>query len=129
MMSAPVALTISGSIALTVAAVPTGMKAGVRMSPRGVVISPCRALPSCAFRVKPNSCVMTAAGHEQASVAIGIEAVAARNRMGIGALHHVEPGEGRHQHEQRGARQMEIGHEPIDRTEAIARRNEETGLA
>jgi dTDP-4-amino-4,6-dideoxygalactose transaminase len=33
-MSAPVAATLSGSIALTVAAVPTGMKAGVRISPR-----------------------------------------------------------------------------------------------
>ena len=30
------ARTLSGSIALTVPAVPTGMKAGVRMSPRGV---------------------------------------------------------------------------------------------
>ena len=33
MMSAPVARTVSGSMALTVAAVPTGMKAGVRMTP------------------------------------------------------------------------------------------------
>jgi hypothetical protein len=33
----PVARTLSGSIALTVAAVPTGMKAGVRISPRGCV--------------------------------------------------------------------------------------------
>ena len=30
----------SGNMALTVAAVPTGMKAGVRMTPRGVAISP-----------------------------------------------------------------------------------------
>ena len=34
------------NIALTVAAVPTGMKAGVRIVPRGVVISPLRAAPS-----------------------------------------------------------------------------------
>ena len=48
-MSAPVAATLSGSIALTVAAVPTGMKAGVRISPRGVEISPVRARPSVAW--------------------------------------------------------------------------------
>ena len=47
-MSAPVAATLSGIIALTVAAVPTGMKAGVRISPRGVEIAPVRALPSVA---------------------------------------------------------------------------------
>ncbi len=51
-MSAPVARTLSGSIALTVAAVPTGMNAGVRMSPRGVRIVPVRASPSVACRSK-----------------------------------------------------------------------------
>ncbi len=30
-------------MAFTVAAVPTGMKAGVRMTPRGIAISPVRA--------------------------------------------------------------------------------------
>ena len=34
MMSAPAARTASGFTALTVAAVPTGMNAGVRISPR-----------------------------------------------------------------------------------------------
>ena len=38
--------TLSGSIALTVAAVPTGMKAGVRISPRAVRMMPVRAVPS-----------------------------------------------------------------------------------
>jgi len=33
---------------LTVAAVPTGMKAGVRMSPRAVFSTPVRARPSVA---------------------------------------------------------------------------------
>src|SRR4051812_6053439 len=45
-MSAPVARTLSGSIAFTVPAVPTGMKAGVRISPRGVASTPVRAAPS-----------------------------------------------------------------------------------
>jgi hypothetical protein len=39
-------------MALTVAPVPTGMKAGVRITPRGVVIVPVRAAPSRALTVK-----------------------------------------------------------------------------
>jgi hypothetical protein len=48
MMSAPDARTSSGRIAMTVAAVPTGMKAGVRISPRCMAITPVRAAPSVA---------------------------------------------------------------------------------
>src|SRR5688500_15851903 len=48
MMSAPDARTPSGFIALTVAAVPTGMNAGVRISPRCIAIVPVRAEPSAA---------------------------------------------------------------------------------
>ena len=58
MMSAPVARTSAGFIALTVAAVPTGMKAGVRISPRRMAIVPVRARPSVAAMVKAK-----AAGH------------------------------------------------------------------
>lgn len=47
-MSAPDARTSSGRIALTVAAVPTGMKAGVRISPRSIAIVPVRETPSVA---------------------------------------------------------------------------------
>ena len=60
MMSAPSARTSSGYIALTVAWVPTGMKAGVRMFPRGVEISPRRAVPSVA-RTRKENAVMTQA--------------------------------------------------------------------
>ena len=52
MMSAPDARTSSGRIALTVAAVPTGMKAGVRISPRSIAIVPARAAPSVALMLK-----------------------------------------------------------------------------
>ena len=52
MMSAPDARTSSGRIALTVAAVPTGMNAGVRISPRCMAIVPVRAAPSVAAMVK-----------------------------------------------------------------------------
>src|SRR6185312_5752990 len=48
MISAPLARTSSGRIALTVAAVPTGMNAGVRISPRCMAITPVRAAPSVA---------------------------------------------------------------------------------
>ena len=39
-------------MALTVAPVPTGMKAGVRITPRGIRISPTRAAPSVFVTVK-----------------------------------------------------------------------------
>src|SRR6478609_10215649 len=52
MISAPVARTASGFIAFTVAAVPTGMNAGVRISPRRIWMRPVRALPSRASMVK-----------------------------------------------------------------------------
>ena len=52
MISAPVARTSAGFIAFTVAAVPTGMKAGVRISPRRIAIVPARARPSVAETVK-----------------------------------------------------------------------------
>ena len=61
-MSAPVAATLSGIIALTVAAVPTGMKAGVRMSPRVVWITPVRAAPSVAVRSNEKRVVMGTPG-------------------------------------------------------------------
>jgi len=52
MMSAPLAATSAGFIALTVAAVPTGMKAGVRIVPRCIWMAPVRARPSVAAMVK-----------------------------------------------------------------------------
>jgi hypothetical protein len=57
-ISAPVAATLSGIIAFTVAAVPTGMKAGVRISPLGVEIFPVRALPSLAATEYENRSVI-----------------------------------------------------------------------
>jgi hypothetical protein len=53
-MSAPLTRTSSGRIALTVAAVPTGMNAGVRISPRPIAMTPARAAPSVAAIVKSN---------------------------------------------------------------------------
>ncbi|MDP3320030.1 MAG: hypothetical protein Q8S58_12955, partial [Bosea sp. (in: a-proteobacteria)] len=53
--------------------VPTGMKAGVRMTPRGMAISPVRAAPSRAWRWKLKS--VAGAG---AAGADGSDAVMAR---------------------------------------------------
>src|SRR5208337_2456850 len=134
-MSAPSALTVSGRIALTVAAVPTGMKAGVRMTPRDVVISPSRAEPSTARTAKETSSVMPTSDllfcptDQEAGVAVGIEAITRFDRMRIGRPHALEPAEGADEHEERRARQMEIGQKGVDRAEAVARRNEDRGLA
>ena len=57
-MSAPVSLTDPGSIAFTVAAVPTGINAGVLISPRAVVIVPSLALPEVELSLKENFCVI-----------------------------------------------------------------------
>ena len=131
-MSAPSARTCSGYIVFTVACVPTGMKAGVRISPRGVSMRPVRAAPSPAVTVKGKP--LTASprcpfGVKQAGVAVGIEAIAGVDRMRVGALHGVEPGERSDQHEERRARQMEVRHQKIDGAKAIARRDEDVGRA
>src|SRR6188474_2949027 len=114
MMSAPVARTCSMYIAFTVPAVPTGMKAGVRTAPRGIAISPRRAAPSVPIsrKEKRSAVIFLVAqsssfspGKEQARIAVGVEAIGLRNRMGISGPHGFETGEGRDKHEQRRARQ------------------------
>ena len=50
--SAPSARTSSGSSVFTVPFVPTGMNAGVRISPCAVRMTPARAAPSVASSVK-----------------------------------------------------------------------------
>ena len=114
----------AGVIPLTVPCVPTGMKAGVCTRPCGVRISPRRAAPSVLASVEGKGAVM-ARRIQQTGIAIGIEAIAARDRVRIGALHRLQPDEGRHQHEQGRARQVEIGQHQVDRAEAVARRDED----
>src|SRR5690606_7632462 len=113
--SAPSSLTWSRYIALTVPTVPTGMKAGVRMTPRGMEISPRRALPSVALRVNWKRSCMSGVPEEQAGVAVGIEAIARRDGVIVSRAHGVEAGEGGDKHEQRRPRQMKIGHQRVDR--------------
>ena len=94
MMSAPAARTSAGFIALTVAAVPTGMKAGVRISPRSMEMAPVRARPSVADTGLDGVFVagdwLGGAGHlADAALATGEEAGrrAARHAAGDGRAH------------------------------------------
>src|SRR5260370_26800170 len=104
MMSAPAARTSSWYTPLIAPCVPTGMKAGVRTTPCAVLISPARAAPSvaisrnengsgiaalmAAFMAALKAALMAALmaaflaaylAEQQASVAIGVEAVVARD--------------------------------------------------
>src|SRR6185312_1135535 len=89
-MSAPSASTSCGYIAFTVAAVPTGVKAGVRMTPRGVTISPCRAAPSRArmWNSKPSAMrgdpLSRGHGGEQADQPFGVSGMG--DRQGLDRL-------------------------------------------
>src|SRR5215470_8808585 len=98
-MSVPQARTSSGRMPFTVACVPTGMNAGVRTMPCGVVSSPQRAAPSVAMSRKE---LLSGMGgpEQQTRVAVGIETIVRRHGVGVGAPHGVEPGKGRDQHEQ-----------------------------
>ncbi len=73
------------------------------------------------------------AGHagalQQAGVAVGVEAVALGDGVGIGRLHPLEPGEGADQHEQGRARQVEVGQQQVGAAEPVAGRDEDVGLA
>ena len=62
-MSAPERRTSSKVTPFTVACVPTGMKAGVAIVPRGVDISPRRAAPSVASRWKEKGSVIISQRH------------------------------------------------------------------
>src|SRR5579863_1430959 len=142
-MSAPLPRTACGSMPLTLAWVPTGMKAGVATAPWGVAISPRRAAPSVASRRNwkgsgtgaprgPKESCRSISGlpaEQQARISVGIEPVARRDRMCVGPLHHLETAKGADQHEQGRARQMEIGHYHVDRPEAVARGDEHGGFA
>src|ERR1700683_569661 len=114
-------------MALTVAAVPTGMKAGVRIIPRGVEIAPTRAWPSVAWTAKENSALTgarrsrpcRACAGQQASVAVRIKPIASLNGVGVSRVHGLKPAEGGDEHEQRRSRQMKVGHERVDAAKVI----------
>src|SRR5688500_3497500 len=65
---------------------------------------------------------------DQHRVAVAEEAISLGDGVGVGAADVVDAGEGAHQHEQRGARQVEVRDQAVDRAEAVARQDEETGV-
>src|SRR6185437_5171814 len=119
MICAPVSATESGSIALTVPAVPTGMKVGVSIAPCAVVRRPRRAAPARLDTAKANGPLTTPAPCARAG----------RRRHRRRSGNPCEAGEGRDQHEEGRARQVEIGEEYIDRLEAVAWGDEDVGVA
>src|ERR1700692_3448702 len=125
-MLAPVARTDSAVIALMVPAVPTGMNAGVSISPWAVAMVPARAVPSLASMRKPKALLFMAA--QQRRIAIRIEPVAGGDRVCVGLAHRSGSGERANQHEQRRPRQVKIGHQQISRPKPIPWQNEQRGL-
>jgi hypothetical protein len=65
---------------------------------------------------------------EQRTIAIGVEAVAGVDGMGIGGLHARKAAQRRDKHEKRGTRQMKVCHQGVDGFEAVTGRNENVGL-
>src|SRR3546814_7170580 len=61
---------------------------------------------------------------QQAGVAIAVKSITARNGMRIDLLHSLPPHQCAYQHEQCRPGQVEIGHQAIDGTKAVARRDE-----
>src|SRR4051794_17969956 len=122
MMLAPIARTSSGCSVFTVAFVPTGMNAGVGMSPCAVWTVPARAAPSVASRVK--QVIRNSVGarlqpsfdtlQNQHRIAEGVEPVLLLDRDPVEVANRIDAGECHHEREQRRARQMEVGQQRVD---------------
>ena len=104
------------------------MKAGVRMLPCGVRITPVRAAPSV-FVISKQKCAHAATGitgrHRHRNRSDSVPQSLRHKRVSSSS----SPQKARDQHEQRRARQMEIGQQHLGRFESIARRDEDVGLA
>src|SRR5207302_3797617 len=131
---APSARTSSGVNALTVAWVPTGIKAGVSTGPCAVIRRPRRApassaissnilwLPRLRGRVRVGAC-------DEHAVTEAVKAVALADRLGVGGKHVLAAGEGAHQHQQRALGQMEVGQHGVHHAELVAGKDEKAGPA
>src|SRR5207245_6430808 len=113
------------------------MKIGVSITPWFSVSRPRRAevrpLWSVLSNLKSSMVVGLVSGlvslvSEQHGIAVAEETVALRNRVRIGSADLVVTGEGRHQHQQRRFRQMEIGDQARHRLEHVAGRDEQRGV-
>src|SRR3569833_1862061 len=113
MMSAPVARTSSGRIAFTLAAVPTGMNAGVRISPRCIEIVPVRALPSAAWMVKAKRVITPPASRLAAQAPPGAE----DHRDHRDAQRHEGERAGQRQHKRHDGMAGKSPPQPVDQVE------------
>src|SRR5512143_62470 len=117
MQSYPISRSWSGQTPLTVAAVPTGMNAGVRREPRSVEIVPARA-------AVPASCVSTVnrsanapSSRDEHRVAVAVETVIPGDRFPVCRPHLVHACECHHQGEEAGAWKVEVRQKGVDHTE------------
>ena len=106
-----------GVMPLTVPYVPQGMNTGVSTTPRRVVSRPRRAAPSVA-RTSNIAGLVAFAEH---GIAVAEEPVALFYRLVVGPPHGFNAGKRRHQHQQRGFRQVEVRYQGVHDLEAIAR--------
>ena len=61
------------------------------------------------------------ASHDHHGIAITIKAIASLYSLAVGGKKPFPPDEGRHEQQQARARQMKVGHQPIDRFECVGR--------
>src|SRR5512134_2579259 len=96
----PISRSWAGQTPLTVAAVPTGMNAGVGNEPRSVETTPARAPvpPSRASTV--NRTVTFSSSRDEHRVAVAVEAVLLRHRGPVRRPNGVDAGERHHEGEE-----------------------------
>src|SRR5215831_11801960 len=132
MICAPLRWRSSGPTALTLPALPTGMKAGVSTAPQRVCSLPRRAPVRASWwmsskRTNPKvseAFIGAPLIRDQHRVAVREEAVAELHGLGVSAEHPLPPEEGAHQDEKGRLGQVEIRQQRIDLVETKAGLNE-----
>src|SRR5512139_3684623 len=124
-----------GHTPFTVAAVPTGRKAGVRKEPRSVPITPARASVPPSRASTANRTVMSAErgtilpppSKDEHRVAVAVEPVPFRHRRAVRGAHGIHPRERHHQGEEARTGQVEVREERIHRAEPVPGKDELPG--
>src|SRR2546423_15600323 len=116
----------SGSSALTVARVPTGMNAGVSTLPCGVEKTPARAAPAVpaisnekSIVIEPNKTCQTDGARRSVSdhrhcITIRIQSVPLGDCFLIRPHGEIVPGEGSDEHDEGRTRKVKVGDQTID---------------
>src|SRR5215472_1830509 len=133
MICAPQRWRSSGPTALTLPALPTGMKAGVSTAPQRVCNRPRRAPVRASWwmsskRTNPEvseAFIGAPLIRDEHRVAVRKEAVTEPHGFGVSGKHPLPPEEGAHQNEKGRLGEVEIRHQRVDLVEAKARPNEE----